>query len=102
MTKNGNDSAASIENLIGSVREDIAKLTEALSQALSAKGAEATEAARQRLENALDRGRKVAGELKTNASDAAASLQETIEARPLAAVLIALVVGFFAGSLLRR
>jgi len=102
MAKDGTDGTSDIENLIGSVREDIAKLTEALTQALSAKGAEATEAARKRLEDALDRGRVVATKLKGSASDAAESLQETIEARPLAAVLIALVVGFFAGSLLRR
>jgi ElaB/YqjD/DUF883 family membrane-anchored ribosome-binding protein len=102
MTQNEKEAAASIENLIGSVREDIAKLTEALGQALSAKGAEATEAARKRLENALERGRDVAGRMRSEASVATESLQEAIEARPLMAVLIALVVGFFAGSLLRR
>ena len=102
MTKNGTDSAADIENLIGSVREDIAKLTEVLAQALSSKGAEGVEAAREDLEDALDRGRKVADKLKSEASDAAESLQKAIETRPLMAVLIALLVGFFAGSLLRR
>lgn len=102
MTKNGNDTAADIENLIGSVREDIAKLTEVLAQALSAKGAEAKDAAREGLEDALGRGRNLADKLKNDASDAAESLQEVIESRPLVAVLIALLVGFFAGSLLRR
>ena len=102
MTKNGDDSATDIENLIGAVREDIAKLTEVLAQALAAKGSEAKEAARQGLEDALDRGRKIADKLKGEASEAAESLQEMIETKPLMAVLIALFVGFFAGSLFRR
>src|SRR5262245_59046329 len=88
---NDGKSCAEIEALIGSMREDIAKLTEALSHAFAAKGAEAGAAARD-----------AAGRLKAEASGAAESLEHAIEERPIVAVLIALVVGFLAGALLRR
>ena len=102
MSKNGGDTSADVEALIGSVREDIAKLTEALSQAFAAKGAEAGAAAREGLEDAWARGRNAAGRLRAEAGDAAESLEHAIEERPLVAVLIALVLGFLAGALLRR
>jgi ElaB/YqjD/DUF883 family membrane-anchored ribosome-binding protein len=93
---------ADIAALIGAMREDIAKLTEALAHALAAKGAEAGAAAREGLGHALERGRTAASKLKGEASAAAGSLEHAIEERPFASVLIALVLGFFAGALLRR
>jgi ElaB/YqjD/DUF883 family membrane-anchored ribosome-binding protein len=88
---NDGRSGADIEALIGSMREDIAKLTEALANAFAAKGAETASAARD-----------AAGRLRQEASGAAESLEHAIEERPIVAVLIALVVGFLAGALLRR
>lgn len=93
---------ADITALIGAVREDIAKLTNALSQAFAARSAEAGGAAREGLEEALARGRTAAGKLKGEAVDAAQSLEHAIEERPLVSVLIALALGFFVGALLRR
>jgi ElaB/YqjD/DUF883 family membrane-anchored ribosome-binding protein len=102
MSKNGGDASPDIEALIGSVREDIAKLTDAMSQAFATRGAEAGAAAREGLEEAWARGRSAAGRLRSEAGEAAESLEHAIEERPIVAVLIALVLGFLAGSLLRR
>jgi len=102
MATKATEEGADLEQLIGAMRDDIAKLTEALTHAFAAKAHGAADAAKEGFEDVLGRGRAAADRMKGEAEDAAESFHRVIESRPLASVLIALVLGFVAGALTRR
>lgn len=102
MTKNAGDESADLERLIGAMRDDITKLTEALTEVFAAKAAGAADAAKEGFEDVLGRGRAAADRIKGEAEEAAESIHRRIEERPLTSILIALVLGFVAGTMTRR
>jgi ElaB/YqjD/DUF883 family membrane-anchored ribosome-binding protein len=93
---------AEVEAQLASMRNDIAGLADLVSQLMTKMTAETSDLAKEGLEEAARVGREAASRAKSTAQHATASLEQVIEDKPFASVLIALVIGFLAGSILRR
>ncbi len=102
MARSSDDAAQDLNAQVEILRKDVATLTSLLSEVVTGKAASTAGAAQAELEQWLQKGRDSAGKARNSAEQATATIQETIEERPIAAVLIALAVGYVAGMLSRR
>jgi len=102
MARSSDDAAQDLSAQIDVLKTDVAKLTGILSELVSGKAAATVDVAQQELDQWLKKGRSAAAKAKGSADQASASIQEAIEERPVAAVLVALAVGYVAGMLSRR
>ena len=93
---------AEVEAHLASIRSEIVGLTDVVSQLMAKMTAQTSGLAKEGLEEAARVGREAASRAKSTAQHATASLEQAIEDKPLASVLIALVIGFLAGSIMRR
>jgi ElaB/YqjD/DUF883 family membrane-anchored ribosome-binding protein len=58
--------------------------------------------AREGFDEFARRGQEAADQLRSKAKEHMASVEHTIEDKPFASVLVALAIGFFVGSVMRR
>lgn len=102
MARGSDDAAQDLHAQIEVLKTEVTKLTGILSELVTGKANETAEAAQAELDQWLKSGRKAAGQARSSAEQATVSLQEAIEERPFAAVLVALAVGYLAGIVSRR
>ncbi len=96
------DPAAELAAQIQEIRDDIGKLSDIVTRLATQKLDETTGMAREGLDEFARRGQEAADQLRGKAKEHLASVEHTIEDKPLVAVLVALAVGFFVGTVMRR
>jgi hypothetical protein len=95
-------SGADVETHIAAISNDIAKLSDLLTQLLSDKVAETSGAAQDNIAEIARKGREAADHVKSAVQESTTSLEQAIVKQPFIAVLLALIIGLFAGSIMRR
>ena len=96
------DPAAELAAQIQEIRDDIGKLSDIVTRLATQKLDETTGMAQEGLEDFARRGQEAADQLRGKAKEHLASVENTIENKPFASVLVALAIGFFVGSVMRR
>ncbi len=105
MTQNktkSDDPAAELAAQIQEIRDDISKLSDIVTRLATQKLDETSGIARDTLDDLARRGQEAADQLRSQAKAHMSSVEHTIEDKPFASVLVALAIGFFVGSVMRR
>jgi ElaB/YqjD/DUF883 family membrane-anchored ribosome-binding protein len=95
-------SIGDVEQQIETIRDDILKLKELLIEVGDEKISETGEAVRGEIEELLARAQKLADSTNKKTKEASGTVEDYIEKKPFQSAMIALLVGFFFGSMSRR
>lgn len=95
-------SISDIEQQIKTIRDDISRLAELLIELGDSKLSETGEAVRGEVDEILSHTRKIADDAQERTKEAAGSVEDYVERKPFQSAMIALLVGFFFGSMSRR
>lgn len=95
-------SIGDIEQQIKTIREDIIKLKELLIELGDLKVSETGEAVREEIDELLSRTQRMADSAQKRTKESAESVEEYIVKKPFQSAMIALLAGFFIGSMSRR
>jgi ElaB/YqjD/DUF883 family membrane-anchored ribosome-binding protein len=95
-------SIGDVEQQIETIRDDILKLKELLIEVGDEKISETGEAVRGEIEELLARAQKLADSTTKKTKEASGTVEDYIEKKPFQSAMIALLVGFFFGSMSRR
>jgi len=95
-------SIGEIEQQVKTIRDDISKLKELLIELGDVKVSETGEAVRDEIDELLARAQQLADSTRKKTKDATGSVEDYIEKKPFQSAMIALLIGFFIGSMSRR
>lgn len=93
---------AQLETEFAKLREDVASLADTVKGIAANEARGVSDALRSSLESAAKQARNASKRVKSEAHDAAESLQASVEEHPISSVLVALGVGVVVGMMLRR
>lgn len=91
-----------IEGQIKVIREDISSLASLLKNVVETKASDTAKKTHDQAENLINRSREAADHATDRARQAAHSVEDYLAEKPAQSALIALLVGFFIGTLWRR
>jgi ElaB/YqjD/DUF883 family membrane-anchored ribosome-binding protein len=91
-----------IEAQVAQIREDVARLTQLLGEAVGAKAEDAKGRVSEEAEALIGLARKRAHDARHRVEDAATGIEQYIEEKPVQSAMMALLAGIVIGLLTRR
>lgn len=98
----GEHDYAQLEAEFSKLRADVASLAQAVKDVAASEAKGVSDALLNSLDGAAKQARRVSKRVRSEAHDAADTLQASIEEHPISSILVALGVGVVVGMILRR